>query len=175
MIAALLSAAIAASNPPAPADRTAIRHAVARAHNGAVTLDSIIVHGTYALASGHTATAPARDGLHFLRGTWKVMCNFGSAVPTPAQLRRECGFPTAAAVEISSDESAAASAQSGNFAPAVIAQTYAFQAARGPDKEQERARLQLLQRLNEQMRTGQITRAQAIQQWNQFRYSWSLR
>ena len=174
MIAVVLAAALAAASPAPPADRAAIQQSVARAHGGAVIIDRIIVHGTYALASGHAAAAPARDGLHFLRGAWKVMCSFGSAVPTPAQLRRECGFPTAVAVEISSDESAATSAQSGDFAPAVIAQTYAFQAAVGPDKDQERARLQLLQRLNEQMRTGQITRAQAIRQWSQFRYSWAL-
>lgn len=174
MIGVVLAAALAAASPAPAADRSAIQHAVARAHGGTVAIDRIVVHGTYALASGHTAAAPSRDGLHFLRGSWRVMCSFGSAVPTPAQLRRACGFPTAVAVEISSDESAATSAQRGNFAPAVIAQTHAFQAAIGPDKEQERARLQLLQRLNEQMRTGQITRAQAIRQWSQFRYSWAL-
>lgn len=66
------------------------------------------------------------------------------------------------------------SAERGEFSTAVIAQTRAFASAKGPDRDQERARLQLLNQRSEQMRTGRITRTQAIQQWNQFRYSWML-
>ena len=65
-------------------------------------------------------------------------------------------------------------AQHGDFGMATIAEERAFAAAKGPDRDSERARVQLLRQLNEQMRTGLISRRQAIQKWNEFRLSWLL-
>lgn len=175
MLALILAAAVA--SPPAVAPNTTkaeIRRAITRRHGASTRVDRLIIHGGYALASGQSQSAPVRDGLHLSRNTWRVVCSFGSAVPSQSQLMRDCGFPAMVAFEIAANESAQSAAERGDFQTAVIAQTHAFASAKGPDRDQERARLQLLTQLNNQMRTGMITRTQAIQQWNQFRYSWML-
>lgn len=173
---ALIFAAALASPPAVPlnTDKAEIRREVTRRHGADTRVDRVIIHGNFALASGQSGPAEVRDGLQFSRSAWHVVCSFGSAVPTQSQLTHECRFPATVAFELAANERAQSAVERGDFQTAVIAQTRAFASAKGPDRDQERARLQLLNQLNNQMRTGMITRAQAIQQWNQFRYSWML-
>lgn len=175
MIALVLAAAVATPwAVPLNTDKAEIRRTVIRRHGASTRGDRIIIHGNFALVAGRSEGAPVRDGLHFSRSSWQVVCSFGSAMPTQAQLTRECRFPATVAFELAANENAQTAVERGDFQTAVIAETHAFASARGPDRDQERARLQLLNQLNNRMRTGMITRAQAIQQWNQFRYSWML-
>lgn len=173
MLAFVLAAAL--TTPPSPAldtDRTTIRRIVQQQH-GSTHADRIIIHGEYALAAGRSPAGTTLDGLRFTHSGWHITCRL-QAEPSPTDLMSRCGFPAGIAAEISANESAQTSAERGQFSTAVIAQTRAFASAKGPDRNQERARLRLLNQLNEQMRTGRITRAQAIAQWSQFRYSWTL-
>jgi hypothetical protein len=95
--------------------------------------------------------------------------------PLATQLKSMCGFPQATAIEISADEGTQAAVARGDFGMATIAQVRAYNfSVKGPDRDRERARVQLLHQLSEQMRTGAITRAQAIARWNQSTYSWML-
>ncbi len=123
---------------------------------------------------GAYPNAPFFTGLRLTHGTWRVACTLQSE-PLPPALISHCGFPQAVAIEVSADEATQAEVQRGQFGLATIAQVRAYNfSLKGPDRDQERARVQLLHVLNEQMQSGMITRAQAIQRWNQFRYSWSL-
>lgn len=174
MVALVLAGALTAQPHAAPqADRTEIRQIVQRRHGASTRVNRIIIHGGYALAAGRSSAGAAIDGLRFTHSGWRVVCSLRSE-PSPTDLMSRCGFPAGIAAEISADESAQISAESGQFTTAVIAQERAFASATGPDRNQERARFQLLHQLSEQIRTGRITRAAAIQQWNQFRYSWML-
>jgi hypothetical protein len=171
MIAIALSLTLAAAMGGTPnADRAAIVQAV-RQHSGSSTrVDHVITHGNYALA----ATGSSFDGLRFSGSTWRVVCTMKSE-PLPTQLKSMCGFPQATAIEISADEGTQAAVARGDFGMATIAQVRAYNfSVKGPDRDQERARVQLLHQLSEQMRTGMITRAQAIARWNQSTYSWML-
>lgn len=174
MLAAALLVASMSTSPKTSAalDRLAIKHVVV-ARRPAEHVVSVITHGAFAVASGTTNGASVHDGLHLIRPGWTVVCSF-SAAPSATQLQSACRFPQAIAVELSADLAAQMAAQSGNFGLATIAQERAFASARGPDRDSERARAQLLHQLNEQMRTGLITRQQAIQRWNEFRLSWLL-
>lgn len=168
--ALLLASLSTAPKSPVDLDRLAIKHVVAERRPDEHVV-SVIMHGAYALASGRANGASVHDGLHLLRPGWAVVCSFAAA-PTPAQLQSACRFPQTVAVELSSNLAAQLAAQSGDFGIATIAQERAFASAKGPDREPERARVQLLHQLNEQMRTGLITRQQAITRWNEFRLSW---
>lgn len=167
-----LAAAIGGEVPNA--NRTAIVEAV-RKHSGSSTrVHHVIVHGSYALAAVRAAAGSSFDGLRFSGSTWRVVCTVKSE-PMPTQLKSTCGFPQATAIEISADEGTQAAVARGDFGMATIAQVRAYNfSVKGPDRDQERARVQLLHQLSEQMRTGTITRAQAIQRWNQSSYSWML-
>lgn len=175
MIAIALSFTLAAAMGGSPdTARTAIVEAV-RQHSGPSTrVDHVITHGNYALAAVRAAAGSSFDGLRFSGNTWRVVCTVKSE-PLPTQLKSMCGFPQATAIEISADEGTQAAVARGDFGMATIAQVRAYNfAVKGPDRDQERARVQLLRQLSEQMRTGTITRAQAIQRWNQSSYSWML-
>lgn len=174
MFALVLVAAL--TTPPdatLETDRASIRRIVQQQRGTSTRVDRVIIHGEYALAAGRSPAGTTIDGLHFTHGGWHVTCRLQSE-PSPTELMARCGFPAGIAAEISANEAAQTSAERGEFSTAVIAQERAFASSKGPDRDQERARLQLLNQLNEQMRTGRITRAQAIQQWSQFRYSWML-
>lgn len=154
-------------------DRAAIAQIVLQRHGASAHLERIIIHGGYALAAGRTSTGPVRDGLHLTHGGWRIVCSFRSA-PTAEQLGTNCGFPAGIATEVVMNESAQAAVQQGNFTTALSEEKRAFASASGPDRDQERARVQLLHQLGEGMRTGTMTRAQAIRKWNEFRFSWML-
>ena len=175
MIAVALSLALAAAPAaPLPADRSAIAQAVRQRNGSSARVDHIITHGNYALASVQTGAAPVFNGLRFSGRKWRVVCAVRSE-PLPTTLKSMCGFPQATAIEISADEGTQAAVARGDFGLATIAQVRAYNfSVKGPDRDQERARVQLLHQLSEQMRTGMITRAQAIQRWNESRYSWML-
>lgn len=173
MLALVFAAALTA--PPAGTlenDRSSIRRIVQQ-QDASTRVDRVIIHGEYALAAGRSPAGTTIDGLYFTHSGWRITCRLRSE-PSPTDLMSRCAFPAGIAAEIAANEAAQTSAERGQFSAAVIAQTRAFATAKGPDRDQERARLQLLNQLNEQMRTGRITRAQAIQQWSQFRYSWML-
>jgi hypothetical protein len=89
-------------------------------------------------------------------------------------LQRGCGVPSAVAMHLAADEPVNLMASRGDFSAASSMQQTFVTSQPAPMTETERARLQQLRVLNQQMQTGQITRAQAIQQWNSFRYSWAL-
>lgn len=170
-------ALLAVLNAPASAavdvDRPAIARAVTQRHHGE-RVETVIVHGNYALASGRTSAGLIHDGLRLTRAGWRIACTLRSE-PLPTQLRSQCGFPQAVAIELSANEATQRAAERGEFRLATIAQVRAYNwSVKGPERDDERARLQLLHQLNEQMRTGMITRQQAIQKWNEFRLTWTL-
>lgn len=169
LFAALASPAASSAN----ADRTAIAHAVMQRHSGE-QVTAVFVHGNYALATGHTASGPVNDGLHLAQGRWHIACTLSSE-PIPTKLRSQCGFPQAVAIEVSANEATQRAAEQGQFGLATIAQARAYNwSVKGPERDDERARLQLLHQLSEQMRTGMISRQQAIQKWNEFKLTWAL-
>jgi len=175
MIALALSVILAAAPAAAPdTNRNAIVQAVRR-HSGASTrVDHVIMHGNYALAAVNAGAGSVFDGLRFSGNGWRVSCTVKSE-PLPTQLKSMCGFPQAIAIQISADEGTQAAVARGDFGMATIAQVRAYNfSVKGPDRDQERARVQLLHQLSEQMRNGTITRAQAIARWNQSTYSWML-
>lgn len=153
-------------------NRAAIQHVVLERHTGE-HVRILIIHGDYALASGTSPDGPVHDGLILTRAGWHVACTF-SPVPSATQLQSACKFPEAPATQLSASLAAQMAAQKGDFGTATIAETRAFATIRGPERDSERARVQLLHQLNEQLRTGMITRQQAIQRWNEFRLSWLL-
>lgn len=151
---------------------TTISHAVTQ-QRPAEQVTSVIVHGGYALASGRTPAGTVHDGLRQSRGGWRIVCSFTAPLPA-SELQKKCGFPSGIAAEMQADLAAQNAAQTGDFSTAAAAQQRAYMSASGPERDDERARVQLLTRLNDQLRLGMITRQQAIQQWNQFRLSWAL-
>lgn len=175
LVFSLAAAIAAAPSPPAvhpDVDRAAIRHVVSQ-RNASARVDAIIVHGDYAIASGTSSGGALINGLHLATSGWQVVCNFESP-PSPSELTDRCGFPIAVSNELAANEAAQASVQKGDFAHAATSEKKAYASAQGPDKDQEAARAQYLAQLNEQMRTGAITRQQGIQAWSQFRYSFML-
>lgn len=174
MLTIVLAAALTSPHGTLDASRGAILQTVAQRQGASAHVERIAVHGNYALAGGRLSSAPFIDGLHRSQSAWKIVCTMRSQ-PMPTQLVSRCRFPQSIAVVLSADDATETAAERGDFGLATIAQVRAYNwSAKGPDREQERARLQQLRLLNEQMRTGMLTRAQAIQKWNQFRYSWAL-
>ncbi len=176
MITAL--ALIAALTTPAPKatvdiDRMAIAHVVTERNPGEHVTIVIVHDAEYAIASGHSPSGPMHDGLRLKNTGWRIVCAF-SAVPASKQLASKCEFPATVANEMAANLAAEVAAQSGDFNMATIAEERAFASAKGPERDSERARVQYLTILNEQMRTGMITRQQAIQKWGEFRFSWAL-
>jgi hypothetical protein len=175
MIPLALSLVLAAAPAgTADANRSAIVQAVQQKNGASARVDHVITHGNYALAAVRAADGSVFDGLRYSGSTWRVVCTMRSE-PLPTQLKSACGFPQATAIQISADEGTQAAVARGDFGMATIAQVRAYNfSVKGPDRDQERARVQLLHQLSEQMRTGAITRAQAIQRWNQASFSWML-
>lgn len=176
MITALaLIAALTTPAPKAPVDidRMAIAHVVTERNPGERVTILIVHNGEYAVASGHSPSGPMHDGLRRKNTGWRVVCTF-SGVPTSKHLASQCDFPASVADEMSANLAAEVAVQSGDFHMATIAEERAYASARGPERDWERARVQYLTILNEQMRTGMITRQQAIQKWGEFRFSWAL-
>ena len=171
---ALLAALASPATSSANGDRAAIAHAVTQRHSGE-RVAAVFVHGNYALVTGRSSAGrPVNDGLRLTRGGWHVACTLSSE-PLPTKLRSQCRFPQAVAIELSANEATQRAAEQGQFGLATIAQARAYNwSVKGPERDDERARLQLLHQLGEQMRTGMISRQQAIQKWNEFRLTWAL-
>lgn len=162
------------SPPPYTARQQAVAQAVQARHGAAAQVTSVIVEGSSAVALGTAHGAKLKDGLRLEGSQWRITCELGSTPADSRILVRRCGFPQNDAVMLAAQAAAETAISRGDFSAATAAEARAYRAASGPQIDDERARLQLLRRLNEQMRTGAITRADAIRQWSQFRLTWSL-
>jgi hypothetical protein len=111
------------------------------------------------------------DGLKQTKGGWHIVCSLGAGVPTAKMLERECGFSSAAAMQLTADEAVNAAAGQGDFSSASKYEKAALQSVAAPLKPSEAARLQMLNELNQQMQIGQISRSDAIRKWNEVRLS----
>lgn len=170
LIAAALSLALATPAPPS-SQRDEVRRTVLARHGQRTDIYSILIKGSYALVQGKSL----HEGLQNERGAWHIVCTLDPGTAQPAQLQQRCKFPLAIAEVMSVEEPVNVAAAQGQFSTAAAAEQKAYaSASTGPIHDSERARLQLLTQLNEQMRVQAITRDQAIQQWSQLRYSWSL-
>lgn len=172
LVSALAAAPSVQRAPATDLALTEIRRAVVARHPSA-HVEAIIIHGNYAIANARSASGVVIDGLHLTRDAWKIACTFQSP-PTASEVKNQCGFPAAVASEIAANESAQFAVQKGDFSSAATAEKRAYASASGPERDRERARAQYLTILSERMRTGLITRAQGIQAWSAFRYSWTL-
>ncbi len=162
---------IAAAPPPVMSTRDAVRAAVIARHGPRTQVYSILVKGPYALAQGTNF----HDGLKQSSGHWHIVCQLPNGSTQISLLQSRCGFPVNIAEVLSVEEPINFAAGQGNFSAAEAMERRAFASAGGaPMSDSERARMQLLTQLDLRMRLQQITRQQAIQQWSQLRYSWSL-
>jgi hypothetical protein len=161
----------AAAPPPAMSTRDMVRAAVIARHGPRTQLYSILVKGPYALAQGTNF----HDGLKQSNGHWQIVCQLPNGTTQVAMLQSRCSFPVNVAEILSVDEPINFAAGQGNFSAAKSMEQRAYATAGGTHmSDSERARMQLLTQLDQQMRLQTITRTQAIQQWSQLRYSWSL-
>lgn len=170
LIAALVVALSTAAPVPATSTRDAVRQAVLSQHGSRTQIYSILIKGSYALVQGKGL----HEGLEYARGRWRAVCELPEGTAAPATLQQRCGFPTTVATLMSVEEPVNVAASQGQFTVAVTAERQAFASATGPVRDSDRARLQLLTQLQEQMRVQAITREQAIARWSQLQISWSL-
>jgi hypothetical protein len=161
---------IAAAPPPVMSTRDMVRAAIIARHGARTPVYSILVKGPYALAQGTSF----HDGLKRRSGHWKIVCQLPNGTTQVALLQSRCGFPASVAEILSVEEPINFAAGQGNFSVAKTMAQRAYATAGAARSDSERARLQLLTQLDLRMRLQQITRQQAIQQWSQLRYSWSL-
>jgi hypothetical protein len=172
LFAAVIAAAVTTSAPATlpQSERDRVRTAVVQRHGPKTQVYSILIKDGYALAQG--------TGFHYgLRKNgshWTIVCSNVPAQAAPAALQSKCGFPQTVALLISTDEPINIAAGQGDFSTAATLEKQAYASATGPQRDAERVRMQQLNMLNEQMRTQTITRQQAIQQWSQMQFSWSL-
>lgn len=172
LAAAVLTAAVTTSAPAGlpQSERDRVRAVVVQRHGPKTQIYSILIKQGYALAQG--------TGFHYgLRkngSQWTIVCSELPAQAAPATLQSKCGFPQGVAVLITTEEPVNIAASQGNFSAAATLEKQAYASATGPQRDSERVRMQQLTLLNEQMRTQTITRQQAIQQWSQAQFSWSL-
>lgn len=170
LFAVLIAAATAAPNPSAwTAQKPAVTAAARRAYPNA-RINSVLVSRSYALVAGKGIHAVFRKS----ESTWKLVCDLQRTTMTTDVLERSCGVPPAVAAHLAADEPVNLMANQGNFSAAYSLQQTLMSSPPAPVSEAESIRLQQLRVLNQQLQTGQITRAQAIQQWNSFQYSWAL-
>lgn len=171
-LAAVLTAAVTTSAPAGlpQSERDRVRAAVVQRHGPKAQVYSILIKDGYALAQG----TGFHDGLRKNGSHWKIVCTNLGAQPAPTTLQAQCGFPETVALLISTEEPVDIAASQGDFKTAVAAEKQAYASATGPQKDIDRVRMQQLTRLDEQMRMQTITRQQAIQQWSQAQFSWSL-
>jgi hypothetical protein len=161
---------IAAAPAPAMSIRDTVRAAIVARHGPRMHIYSILVKGPYALAQGSNI----HDGLHKTSAGWQVVCQLPNGAVQVTTLQRRCGFPANVAAILSVEEPINFAASQGNFSAAKAVEQRAYASATGPQREIDRARLQLLTQLDLQMRLQTITRDQAMRQWNSLRYSWAL-
>lgn len=163
-----------ATTPPNSSAWTAQKPAVSQAeiarHGPHAQIDSILIKRGYALVHGKGF----HDVLHFSHGTWTIVCDLSRSQPTARTLETDCGVSASIAAELAAEEPVNLSVAQGDFSTAAAEEQQAYASISGPEKQNERARLQKLTTLNQEMQLQQITRAQAIQQWNQSQFSWAL-
>jgi hypothetical protein len=160
----LLLAATTAVPPAVAYDRAAIGRIVGK------PLTSVLIVGSAAIARAQGV----HDGLKRTSGGWRVACRLGRGTSPARVLQTSCGFSKQAAAELAADESANAAASAGQFTIASTSERHAYQFAQASVKPAEAARLQLLNRLAHEMQMGEINRSQAIEQWNQLRFTFFL-
>ena len=170
--AAVLMAAVSTTAPALPkSQRDLVREALVQRYGPKTQVYSILIKQGYALAQGPNF----HDGLRKSGTHWQITCShLPSGQITPALLQSKCGFPETVAILVSTEEPVNVAAAQGNFSAAATLEKQAYASATGPQRDIERVRMQQLNLLNEQMRTQTITRQQAIQQWSQMQFSWSL-
>ena len=164
-----LALVISLSSSAWTAEKPAVRAAVLRVYPK-TNITSVLIKQTYALVSGQSVHVALRKA----GGTWKIVCDVKGAAVDGHVLEKRCGIPAQAAAQLASDEPVNLLAEQGNFRGAASAEHTVMSSASGPPTDAERARMQELQLLNQQMQLQQITRQQAIQQWNRLQYSWAL-
>lgn len=170
LLSIILAAATASPSSSAwTAEKPAVRAAALRAFPKA-NIESILIKQHYALVAGKGIHAV----FHKSRARWSAVCDLQRTTMTQQRLQTQCGVPGSTAAQLASDEPINMLVAAGNFSTAISAQQQLAGSAPPTLSVSEAARLQELRTLNQQMQTQQITRAQAIQQWNQFQYSWAL-
>lgn len=172
--AALVLTLILGAQTTVPMDRQAISHAAVQRHGAGTKLSSILISGPFAVIRGTSASGAVHEGLRFERGGWRIVCDLGPQSPSADALMRQCGFSQQRALQLAADEAVNVAAASGRFAAAVAPAQRAYAFSLPATQKAEAARVQLLQQLNQQMRIGQISRADAIRKWNEMRFSWFL-
>ena len=150
--------------------KPAVRQAVLAEHGRQVHIDSILIKGSYALVHG----TGFHEVLQRSGKSWKPMCDLTHTAPTVNALESRCRVPATIATQLALEEPANLLAARGQFTAAITAEQVAIASATGPQRENDRVRLQQLRILNQQMQLQQITREQAIQRWNQLQFSWAL-
>lgn len=173
-LAALILAAAGGAQPAQSADRTAITAAAIARHGPHSQLDSVFVSGDFAVIRGTSGTAAFHDGLRRGGSAWHVTCALREAAPSSTTLARQCGFSQPASIQLAADDSANLAAEKGDFSRAAASEQKALQFASPESREVEAQRAQLLSTLNQQMNLGQISRPDAIQKWNEMRFSFYL-
>ena len=167
--AALAVVTVPASSSAWTAQKPAVQAAVLRTEPKA-KISSILVKREFALVSGpgtHVA-------LQKTNGTWRIVCHLPTGGVSAETLEGQCGIPAVDARHLAADEPINAMANSGQFTAAASAEESLVSTATPDMSETERARMQELHLLKKRLELQQITRAQAIQQWNQLQYSWAL-
>lgn len=155
-------------------DRRAIQHVVEERFGPKTHVSSVLLKGQYALARGTMDGAPLQEGLKLEHSGWRITCTLGATPATDSVLISKCEFPAEIAEVLSAQAAADTAISHGDFSTAAAEEKRAYKESKGPSVNDERARVQLLQQLNEQMRTGMITRQQAILKWSEFRLTWAL-
>jgi hypothetical protein len=175
MLASFAILAATATIPPSSssawtAQKPAVRKAIEERYGRNVRIDSVLVKGQYAVARGNNFHA----GLKLTGDTWHITCELTGGPFSATVLTQRCGFPSTVATQLAAEEPINLMASQGNFHSAAGAEQQLYTTATGPAREEAHVRYQTLTRLDTEMRLQQITRDQAIQQWNQVRFSWSL-
>lgn len=155
-------------------DRQAISQVAAQRHGAGTRLSSILISGPFAVIRGTSAAGGIHEGLRLERSGWRIVCDLGPQTAGADALMRECGFSDRRAAQLAADEAVNEAAARGRFSAAVAPAQRAYAFSLPATQKAEAARVQMLRQLNQQMQTGQISRADAIRKWNEMRFSWYL-
>jgi hypothetical protein len=174
MVYAALVLAVTVAVQTSPSPPPSIQAASTQRHGAGTHLTSVLISGSSAVVRGTANGTSIHDGLRLSHGTWRVVCTLEPGASSAAELQSSCGFPHAAAAQLSADEATNAAAAKGRFADAAASAQRAYEFASPPIRPAEAARLQLLRSLNEQMNLGTLPRSEAIIKWNEMRFSFFM-
>jgi len=174
VLAAFVFAIILGAQSGGPMDRQAIAQVAVERHGAGTRLSSILISGPFAVVRGASPAGAIHEGLRLGRSGWRIVCDIGPQSATVAVLLQRCGFAAQRAGQLAADEAVNEAAARGAFAAAVAPAQKAYSFSLPATQKAEAARVQLLQQLNQQIRIGQISRADAIRKWNEMRFSWFL-